>query len=107
MGKSPVGHSLRDLIMAGDEIDYKRLKKEIRKNKAAKRRGPMAAYRMAIASIFAALTAGSDLWSSATSGDDVAKSGIRFFLAFSIAWVMVGMIDSALASAGRQADRED
>lgn len=92
--------------MPSNEIDYKQLKKEIRKNKAAKRRGPLAAYRMAIASLFAAATTASDLWASATSGDGVARAGARFAVAFAVAWVAVGVIDAALASAGRQADRE-
>jgi hypothetical protein len=93
--------------MSSNDIDYKQIKREIRKNKAAKRRGPLAAYRMAIASLFAAATTASDLWSSATAGEGVAKAGIRFAAAFAIAWIMVGVIDAALASAGRQADRDN
>jgi len=44
------------VIMAGTELSYKQIKKELKKNKAAKRRGPLAGYRMAFAFLFSVLT---------------------------------------------------
>lgn len=93
--------------MPNDEVSYKEIKKEIRKNKAARRKGPLAPYRMAFSFIFAAVTCLGDLLSSAQSGTDIARSGFRFAAAFAIAWAALGLIDAMLASAGRQADRED
>jgi hypothetical protein len=93
--------------MAGTELSYKQIKKEIRKNKAAKRRGPLAGYRMAFAFLFSVLTGLSDLWTAASTGEGIARAGIRFSIAFAIAWVALGVIDAVLASAGRRADSDN
>ena len=102
-----MGYSLRDVTMSDTELSYKQFKKEIRKNKAAKRRGPLAGYRLAFSFLFALLTGLSDLWTAANTGDGIARAGIRFSLAFTVAWIAAGVIDAVLASAGRRANSDD
>jgi hypothetical protein len=86
-------------------ISVKEAKKELRRIKKLSRRGPLAGYRMAVASGIGVIVAGSDLLRD-MSGDPT-RAALRFLAGALLGWVTWGVVDSVLASVNRGVEAEE
>ena len=87
-------------------ISGRRARRELRRARALARRGPLAAYRLALSLVSGMVVSGGalfdDVRNRTTPDDDL----LRFGFAFGLVWVSWGVIDSVFADVQHRQERE-